>query len=118
MNNKSNIATNKKQYFFLNCLRDFFLFNLQAHFEYLRGCIFTITNVVVLDGGMLLKIYFSTFSNGNKTEENILHFLNKKKKQIRFLFGKEVAKKIKYIPNLDFYIDDTKKELEKLKKYL
>ena len=93
MNNKNNIATNKKQYFFFNCLRDFFLFNLQTHFE-------------------------STFSNGNKTEENILHFLNKKKKQIRFLFGKEVAKKIKYIPNLDFYIDDTKKELEKLKKYL
>ena len=44
--------------------------------------------------------------------------MNKKKKQIRFLFGKEVAKKIKYIPNMDFYIDDTKKELEKLKKYL
>ena len=85
MNNKNNIATNKKQYFFLNCLRNFFLFNLQALFEYLRGCIFTITNVVVLDGGMLLKIYFSTFTSGHKTEENILHFF--------FYLGKKLRKR-------------------------
>ena len=93
MNNKNNIATNKKQYFFFNCLRDFFLFNLQTHFEYLRGCIFTITNVVVLDGGMLLKIYFSTFSNVNKTEENILHFLNKKKNKLGFYLVKKLQKR-------------------------
>ena len=53
-----------------------------------------------------------------KQKKTFYIFGIKTKKQIRFLFGKEVAKKIKYIPNLDFYIDDTKKELEKLKKYL
>lgn len=110
---KEVIAYKKKHHFFYKNLNEFFSYYLRQNFEYISDCIITITDVSVLDSGNLVKVYFTSFSTKfNKTEKNILHFFNKKKKAIRYLFGKMFAKKLKRIPKFDFYIDDVQKILQ------
>lgn len=91
-----------------NSIREFFLFHLQRDFEVLRNSVISITNVVLLDKGKIMKIYISCFSiDESKREEDVLSFLNANKKRIRFMFGQKMASKVKFIPEMHFYIDDT-----------
>ena len=100
----------KKRIFITNALREIFLFNIQKNYSELSQSIVTITNTYLLDGGKLLKVYLNFYSKDKDiTEEQFLKFLNINKKNIRFELGKKLSNKLKYVPNIDFYIDDTMK---------
>jgi ribosome-binding factor A len=100
----------KKRILITNTLREIFLFNIQKNYSELSQSIVTITNTYLLDGGKLLKVYLNFYSKDqNITEEQFLKFLNNNKKNIRFELGKKLSNKLKYVPNIDFYIDDTMK---------
>ena len=107
----------KKKMLITNALREIFLFNIQKNYSELSQSIITITNTYLLDGGKLLKVYLNFYSKDqNITEEQFLKFLNINKKNIRFELGKKLSNKLKYVPNIDFYIDDTMKICKKLNK--
>ena len=100
----------KKRIIITNALRELFLFNIQKSYSELSQSILTITNTYLLDGGKLLKVYLNFYSKDKDIdEESFLNFLNKNKKNIRYELGKKISNKIKYVPNIDFYIDDTMK---------
>ena len=113
--NKQENSLQKKTAFLTNRIRDFFLITLQREFDVLRDCVISITNVVLLDKGKMMKIYISClWIDNNKREDSIIAFLKANKKQIRFMFGKQLANKVKFIPSIQFYIDDTQQETEKI----
>lgn len=113
--NKQGNSLQKKTAFLTNSIREFFLITLQREFDVLRDCVISVTNVVLLDKGKMMKIYISCFSiDSSKKEDSIMAFLNANKKQIRFMFGKQLADKVKFIPSIQFYIDDTQQETDKI----
>ena len=100
----------KKRMMITNALREIFLFDIQKSFSEFSQSILTITHTYLLDGGKLLKVYINFYSKNNDIdEEKMLDFLNKNKKSIRYNLGKKISNKLKYVPNIDFYIDDTMK---------
>lgn len=98
-------------------LQEFFLVYLQREFDVLRKYIISIPNVVVLDKGRVMKVYISCFSidkNKDYNYDEVLCCLNANKKKIRFMFGKKMADKVKFIPSMMFFLDDTQKEIERI----
>lgn len=98
-------------------LQEFFLVYLQCEFDVLRKYIISIPNVVVLDKGRVMKVYISCFSidkNKDYNYDEVLCCLNANKKKIRFMFGKKMADKVKFIPSMMFFLDDTQKEIERI----
>jgi ribosome-binding factor A len=73
----------------------------------------TITNVVMSGDLKNAKIYLSIY-NQNGSKEKILNKLNFNKKHIRYLISKRVY--LKFLPEIQFYIDDTLDHVEKLEK--
>ena len=64
----------------------------------------TVTNVKVTDDLKIAKVYFSFFEN-KKPVNAILAYLKTKHNLIRYHIGGKL--KIKYIPQLRFYYDDS-----------
>ena len=109
----------KKRALITNTLREIFVYDIQKSVPEFKNSIITITNSYLLDAGKLIKIYINLFDiNKNDTlEQQLLEYLNKNKNIIRYKLGNKLSNKLKYIPRIDFYIDDTRevsKEIEKL----
>ena len=65
--------------------------------------------------GKLIQIsrgYLSIYNTPDP--KKILDFITINKKAIRGILGKKIKNKVRHIPNLDFYIDDTLDEVFKL----
>lgn len=103
-----------------NALREIFLFDIQNDYSFLRNYIVTITNSYLLDGGKLLKVYLNLFSvaSCDCDEDKFIGFLNKIKSKIRYKLGVKLSNKLKYIPVIDFYIDDTRDVCDDVRKLL
>tara|TARA_B100000315_G_C14243864_1_gene436542 strand:- start:191 stop:481 length:291 start_codon:yes stop_codon:yes gene_type:complete len=76
-----------------------------------KSGLLTVTNVKVTDDLKIAKIYFS-FLNNKISVYELLKILKNKKKLIRYYIGQEI--KLKYIPELRFYYDDTTEQAEKI----
>ena len=75
----------------------------------------TISKVIVSPDMKLAKIYLSFL--GNKEPIDIcLERINSKKKHIRFLLAKHIS--LKYMPDLNFYHDDTIEYADKIQKLI
>ncbi len=75
----------------------------------------TISKVIVSPDMKLAKIYLSFL--GNKEPIDIcLERINSKKKHIRFLLAKHMS--LKYMPDLNFYHDDTIEYADKIQKLI
>ncbi|MBS1551765.1 MAG: 30S ribosome-binding factor RbfA [Bacteroidetes bacterium] len=75
----------------------------------------TISKVLVSPDLKLAKIYLSFL--GNKEPIDVcLERINSKKKHIRFILAKHIT--LKYMPDLNFYHDDTIEYADKIQKLL
>lgn len=75
----------------------------------------TISKVLVSPDLKLAKIYLSFL--GNKEPVDVcLERINNKKKHIRFILAKHIT--LKYMPDLNFYHDDTIEYADKIQKLL
>ena len=72
----------------------------------------TVTHVVVSRDLGLAKIYFSVlpFKNGSVA----LSTLNNKKREIRGRLGTQIGKRIRKIPELAFFIDETNEKAQQM----
>ena len=75
----------------------------------------TVTNVKVTDDLKIAKVYISFLEN-KKTVDALLHCLIRKKNIISHLVA--IEWKLKYIPELRFYYDDTMHHVEKVEKLI
>jgi len=75
----------------------------------------TVTDVIMTPDLRIAKVYISHFQSG-KTDEEILSFLDEKEKQIRMAVGRNV--RLKFTPELRFYIDQTLDRVERLEELI
>jgi ribosome-binding factor A len=75
----------------------------------------TVTDVIVTPDLRLAKVYVSHYRSG-RTNEDVLAFLEEHHKTIRMNIGRAV--RIKFTPELRFYIDETMNKVERLEKLI
>ncbi|MBL8007120.1 MAG: 30S ribosome-binding factor RbfA [Ignavibacteria bacterium] len=75
----------------------------------------TVSKVIVSTDLKLAKIYLSFLGNKLPVDE-CLEKINTKKKHIRFILAKHIV--LKYMPDLNFYHDDTIEYADKIQKLL
>ena len=75
----------------------------------------TVTDVIMAPDLRLAKIYVSHFHSG-KTNEQVLAFFEEHHKAIRMRIG--AAVRLKFTPELRFYIDETLVRVERLEELL
>lgn len=80
--------------------------------HYFGSTLGTITEVTVSPDLGLARIYLSIFPN-QKAEEVFDH-LNQIKSEIRLKLGKKIGKKVRIIPELAFFHDDTEEKASKI----
>ena len=73
------------------------------------------TNVAVSDDLKIAKVYIS-FLNNKKTIDELMGIIIAKRKLFRYYIGLEL--KLKYVPELRFYYDDTMENAEKIDKLI
>ncbi|TXC78961.1 30S ribosome-binding factor RbfA [Luteibaculum oceani] len=71
----------------------------------LGGAFITVTQVRVTSDMSLARVYLSLFVKGEK--EELLNQVKEIKGYIRGVLGKRLAKDLRKIPDLQFYIDDS-----------
>ena len=109
----------KKRVLITNTLREIFLFDIQKNYSGFSNSIITITNTYLTKGADIIRVYLTLYSKDKVCdEENLLKFLNKIKGKIRFKLGASLHNKLKFIPDIEFYIDDTNKIYEKMNELL
>ena len=98
-----------KETLFLHAIRDIFTKNtflLNALIP--KNIIITITRVELKDNNNLLTIYMNFFDTILcQPKYDFIHKIVKVKKQIKYLLGKMVAKKTKFIPDINFELENT-----------
>jgi len=82
----------------------------------LENAFITIADVRVSPDLGVAKIYISMMLVKDKKE--ILDKINKRKKEIRKALGDKIAKQVRVIPELIFYIDDVEEEAHRMDKVL
>ncbi|MEQ9466753.1 MAG: 30S ribosome-binding factor RbfA [Ekhidna sp.] len=80
--------------------------------HYFRSSLGTITGVTVSPDLGLARIYLSIFPNEKAGE--VFDHLNQIKSEVRLKLGKKIGKKVRIIPELAFFHDDTEEEASKI----
>ena len=80
--------------------------------HYFGSTLGTITEVTVSPDLGLARIYLSIFPNQKAKE--IFDHLNQIKSEIRLKLGKKIGKKVRIIPELAFFHDDTEEKASKM----
>ena len=75
----------------------------------------TITKVIMSPDLKIAKIYLSFLGN-KEPIETCIEKINSKKKHIRYLLAKQIV--LRYMPDLNFYHDDTAEYADKMNKLL
>ena len=76
----------------------------------------TITDVVMSPDLSMAKVYISALMATDK--EALIRKLNERKYEIRGLLGNKIGKQVKGIPELNFYLDNTLDNVDKMDKVL
>lgn len=82
----------------------------------LDNAFITIADVRVSPDLGVAKVYISMMLA--KDKEGILKKINTRKKEIRKALGDKIAKQVRIIPELIFYIDETEEEAQRLEKLI
>ncbi len=80
----------------------------------MQGTLITVTEVRISPDLTIAKIFLSVFPT--EKSEMVLQFVSEKQKSIRFELGQKV--KLRIVPELQFFIDDTMEELAKIDQLL
>jgi len=94
-------------------LAGIFLFELKSEFS---GLIISVTEVRVTSDLSLARCYLSIYPP-DKSNQTLMH-IRQMIRSIRGILGKKVAKQIRIIPELEFFIDDSLNYLEKIDRLL
>lgn len=76
----------------------------------------SVTGVTVAPDLSLARVYFSVYPISDA--DQILKNLNNKKSEIRKLLGNRIAKQVRKIPELAFFMDNTEEEASHLDKLI
>lgn len=82
----------------------------------LENAFITIADVRVSPDLGVAKIYISMMLVKDKLE--VLHKINSRKKEIRKALGNKIAKQVRIIPELIFYLDQVEEEAQRMEKVL
>lgn len=82
----------------------------------LDGAMVSISNVFITPDLYIARVYLSIFNHANpkKVLQNILEH----KKHIRGILGNKIRNKMRTIPEIEFFIDDTIEEIFKIESLL
>jgi ribosome-binding factor A len=80
----------------------------------LEGAMVTISGVRITPDLFTARIYVSIYNH--KTPDAILDILDKNNKFIRGLLGKKIRNKVRSIPQLEFFKDDTLEDVQNLER--
>jgi ribosome-binding factor A len=94
-------------------MAEIFLRELKSEFS---GLLLSVTVVRITSDLSLARCYLSIYPP-DKSEETIKH-IRQMSRSIRGLLGKKVAKQLRIIPELEFFIDDSLSYLEKIDRLL
>lgn len=94
-------------------LSDVFQRDLQ---ELTQNAMVTVISVHITPDLFIARSYLSIFNHPNPTA--LIQLINDHKKQIRGLVGNKIRNKMRTIPELEFYLDDTLDEVFKIEKLL
>ncbi|MFM2283468.1 MAG: hypothetical protein RL222_972 [Bacteroidota bacterium] len=78
----------------------------------LEGAMITISGVRVTPDLYIARVYVSIYNHANPT--HVLALLDKNNKYIRGLLGNKLRNKVRSVPQLEFFKDDTLDEVQKL----
>lgn len=78
----------------------------------LEGAMITISGVRVTPDLYIARVYVSIYNHANPT--HVLALLDKNNKYIRGLLGNKMRNKVRSVPQLEFFKDDTLDEVQKL----
>lgn len=81
----------------------------------LHAGLVTVSRVIMSPDLKIAKIYVSFLGNKEPVEK-LVEKINNRKGHIRFLLGKQI--KLKYVPDLIFFYDDTMEYADKINKLL
>lgn len=95
-------------------LSDYFQQNANGLFN---GAMITVTIVRMSPDLSLAKVYLSIFALNNKGEE-VFDVIEENKKVIRHALGQRIRNKIKAIPEIAFFIDDSYEYSQKIENLL
>jgi len=85
---------------------------LQREVEPLFGCLITLTNVRTTSDLQTVRAYLTTLPDSKMKE--VLFYLEDNNKQIRYSLAKKIKNTVRVMPTLEFYEDDTMKEVNKI----
>ncbi len=91
------------------------LFQLELRDKF-PGAMITVTKVSVTSDLAEAKVYLSLF--GVKDKPELLKQIKKRRKELRYLLGKEVGKQMRVIPELIFFEDDSLDYLDNINRLL
>ena len=94
-------------------LAGIFLIDLRSEFS---GILISVTEVRITSDLSLARCYLSIYPP-EKSANNIKH-IQQMSRSIRGVLGKKIAKQIRIIPELEFFIDDSLNYLEKIDRLL
>lgn len=81
-----------------------------------QGAMITVTKVHVTPDLAMAKVYLSLFGTDDKS--NLIKHIQKHGKEIRYNLGKRIAKQIRVVPDLMFYLDDSLDYIDNIERLL
>ncbi len=103
----------QKSSMILRALQEIFLHDIAASF---RQVLMTVTHVYICDKTRIVKVHVSFMPSGQG--EKLIKELDKQKSKIRGLLGKQLAHKLRTIPDLRFYLDTSMERALRIEKLL
>ncbi len=94
-------------------LAEVFLRELRSDFN---GLLVSVTTVRVTSDLSLARCYLSIYPN-DRAKDTLKH-IQTINRQVRGIIGNKIAKQVRIIPELEFFIDDSLDYLEKIDKLL
>jgi len=91
------------------------VFQRELH-EITQNAMVTVISVHITPDLFIARNYLSIFNHPNSSA--LLKTINEHKKQIRGFVGNKIRNKMRTIPELEFYLDDTLDEVFKIEKLL
>ena len=81
-----------------------------------QGAMVTVTKVNVTPDLAMAKVYLSLFGTDDKSA--LIKHIQKHGKEVRFHLGKRIAKQVRVVPELVFYMDDSLDYIDNIERLL
>ena len=82
--------------------------------EVLSNALVTVVSVKVTPDLLIARVYLSIYNTPNPND--VIHLINQNQKAFRGLLGKKIRNKVRSIPELEFFRDDTMDEVVQMDK--